>query len=68
MQIDYLTVGESARLLNRSGDAVRLYERQGRLPAIRTRKGWRLFKATDVERLAKELKSQDLARDHGRTL
>ena len=49
------------RLLNTSGaakilavvpDTVRLWERTGRLPALRTESGMRLFRRQDVEALA----------------
>lgn len=50
-----LTTSDAARVLNRSVDRVRGLEREGKLPAQRTRSGQRLFKASDVERLAKQL-------------
>lgn len=52
---ELLTTSDAARLLLRSVDRVRDYERTGKLPAQRTRSGQRLFKMSDVERLAKEL-------------
>mgnify|MGYP001567081184 FL=1 len=52
---ELLTTSDAARLLLRSVDRVRDYERTGKLPAQRTRSGQRLFKTSDVERLAKEL-------------
>jgi len=54
---DLLTTGDAARVLNRSADRVRDYEREGRLPAQRTRSGQRLFNASDVDRLARRLGS-----------
>ena len=53
-----LTTSDAARVLNRSVDRVRDYEREGRLPAQKTRSGQRLFQARDVERLANELRAQ----------
>jgi excisionase family DNA binding protein len=50
-----LTTSDAAKLLNRSVDRVRDYERDGKLPAQKTRSGQRLFKFSDVNRLAKEL-------------
>ena len=50
-----LTTSDAARLLKRSPDRVRDYEREGRLPAQKTRSGQRLFKVSDVERLAQEI-------------
>lgn len=52
---ELLTTSDAARGLLRSVDRVRDYERTGKLPAQRTRSGQRLFKTSDVERLAKEL-------------
>ena len=52
---ELLTTSDAARLLLRSVDRVRDYERTCKLPAQRTRSGQRLFKTSDVERLAKEL-------------
>jgi len=51
----FLTTSEAAKVLDRSADTVRLYERSGKLPAQKTRGGLRLFKASDVERLAQQL-------------
>jgi excisionase family DNA binding protein len=52
---EFLTTLDAAKLLGRSVERVRDYEREGRLPAQRTQSGQRLFKLSDVERLAKEL-------------
>lgn len=52
---EILTTCDAAKVLDRSVDRVRDYEREGKLPAKRTRSGQRLFKASDVEALAKEL-------------
>ncbi len=54
---ELLTTSDAARQLNRSADRVRDYEREGKLPAQKTRSGQRLFKPCDVERLAKELRT-----------
>ena len=53
---ELLTTRDVAKQLDRSVERVRDYERTGRLPAQRTRSGQRLFKASDVDRLAKQLK------------
>lgn len=50
---ELLTTSDVARELNRSADRVRDYEREGKLPAQRTRSGQRLFKLSDVHRLLK---------------
>ena len=55
---DYLTTSDTARILNRAGATVLYYERTGRLKAIRTQGGIRLFERADVERLARQLQSR----------
>lgn len=52
---DILTVRDAAKLLGISDQMVRLHERQGRLRAVRTVGGWRLFLRGDVQRFASEL-------------
>jgi excisionase family DNA binding protein len=49
-----LLTNEVARILDVSADTVRHLERMGRLPALRTSGGVRLFNRCDVERLARE--------------
>jgi excisionase family DNA binding protein len=49
-----LTTGDVARKLRVSESHVRDLERSGRLPALRTSTGIRLFQASDVEKLAAE--------------
>jgi DNA-binding transcriptional MerR regulator len=56
MNESLMTTGDVARLLNRSVDRVRDYERDGKLSARRTQSGHRIFRLEDVERLAKLLK------------
>jgi len=55
---DYLTTSDTARILNRAGATVLYYERTGRLKAIRTQGGIRLFERADVERLARQLQGK----------
>lgn len=55
-----LTTGDVAKRLNRSTDRIRQLERQGKLPAHKTQSGQRLFKASDVDRFAKELLVQEV--------
>jgi len=55
MDQELLTTADAARLLNRSVDRVRDYEREGKLPAQKTRSGQRLFKLSDVEHFAQQL-------------
>lgn len=52
---ELLTTSDVARSLNRSVDSIRKYERDGKLPALKTRSGQRLFRIDDVERLANQL-------------
>jgi excisionase family DNA binding protein len=54
LELDLLTVGDAAAILGLSPDMVRVLHRQGRLAALRTPRGNRLFKRKDVERLALE--------------
>jgi len=56
---DYLSTGDTAKLLDRSIASVFHYEKSGRLKAIRTQGGIRLFLRSDVERLAKELRTAE---------
>lgn len=53
---DLMTVADAAGILGLSVDMVRLLEKSGRLPALRTTGGIRLFRRADVERLAEERK------------
>jgi len=52
---ELLMVTSAGRILNRSAETVRFYERTGRLAAIRTADGTRLFRQSDVEALAAKL-------------
>jgi excisionase family DNA binding protein len=56
--IDPVLSGEAAQILDVSVDTVRLWERQGRLRALKTTHGVRLFDRQEVERLARERQSQ----------
>jgi excisionase family DNA binding protein len=51
---ELLTVGDAAQQLKVSETWVRQLERDGRITAIRTRSGVRLFRAEDVDRLQRE--------------
>jgi excisionase family DNA binding protein len=59
----FLTVSEAAAILKCSPDLVRYFERNGRLAAIKTERGWRLFRREDVERLATDRASRQEAGD-----
>jgi DNA-binding transcriptional MerR regulator len=52
---EFLMTSDSAKILNRSAQMVRFYERTGKLAAIRTADGTRLFRRSDVEALAAKL-------------
>ena len=51
---DLLTPSDAARVLGLSPDSVRVLSDSGRLPAMRTISGRRLFRRSDVDRLAAE--------------
>lgn len=59
-----LTTKSAALRLGVVGETVRLWERTGRLPAIRTESGQRLFRLGDVERLAAQ-RQRETARRRG---
>ena len=52
-----LTTSEAARILERSVDFVRKQANTGRLPALVSERGYRMFYRADVERLAAERKA-----------
>jgi len=54
------TTGDVARQLRLSPDRIRQLEREGKLSAQKTLSGVRLFKASDVDRFAKELFRQEV--------
>jgi excisionase family DNA binding protein len=49
--MDLLTKADAAKRLNVTPQTVRNMVERGELPAIRTERGWRLFRLRDVERL-----------------
>lgn len=55
-QIEPILTTETARILNVSADTVREWERRGRLTALKTHRGVRLFDRREVERLARKIK------------
>ena len=52
--MDILGVSDAARLLGVSESSVRYWHRTGKLPALRTPAGHRLFLRADIEALVKE--------------
>ena len=55
---DPMLTGEASRALNVSPEMVRHLVRMGRLRAIRTARGTRIYSRTDVMRLAQERAKQ----------
>lgn len=51
MEIEILTIGETARELNIAVETARDWVANGRLPVLRTSRGMRLFRREDVERV-----------------
>jgi len=49
----YLTCNDAAKVVKVSPDSIRLYEKTGKLAAIKTASGIRLFRKRDVERFAR---------------
>jgi excisionase family DNA binding protein len=49
---DIMLTAEVARFLGKSPETIRVYERRGKLRAMRTRGGVRLFRREDVQQLA----------------
>lgn len=60
-----LLSSDVARVCGVSAEAVRQWERQGRLSATRTLNGVRLFVARDVVRLAEEREARQLTTSAG---
>ena len=50
-----IMVNEAAKILSRSPAAVRFYVAEGKLRALRTNRGVRLFRRRDVEKFARRL-------------
>jgi excisionase family DNA binding protein len=61
---DLLTPSDAARVLGLSADSVRVLSDNGRLPSMRTVSGRRLFRRSDVDRLAVQ-RAQNLTGGHG---
>lgn len=64
---ELLTVGDVARLADRTPETVRHAIDAGRLTALRTRRGWRLVTATAAETFAAQARERDarIAKGHG---
>ena len=61
---DLLTPSDAARVLGLSADSVRVLSDNGRLPSMRTVSGRRLFRRSDVDRLAIQ-RAQSPTNGHG---
>ena len=49
-----LLTSEAAKILDVTPETIRMWERMGKLPAMKTAKGVRLFRREDVDRLRRE--------------
>jgi DNA-binding transcriptional MerR regulator len=59
MEVDKLiSATEAGRILDKSAESVRAYERQGKLPALKTTRGMRLFRECDVRAFAAKQQSE----------
>lgn len=52
-----ITVSEAPKILYRSAESVRKYERTGKLTAIKTTRGMRLLRESDLRAFAKNQES-----------
>jgi excisionase family DNA binding protein len=59
---EFLTTGATAKRLGKVPNTIRKWERRGELAAIRTTTNVRLFRRSDVEKLAEKLAAEKLAR------
>lgn len=57
-QEQFMTIGAAARQLGVSEPTVRVWTRTGRLPELRASNGYRLFRVTDVRRVATEVRER----------
>ncbi len=60
--MELLASSDVSRILGVGPERVRQLADEGRLPFIRTESGWRVFRRSDVERLAKERSAAESAR------
>jgi excisionase family DNA binding protein len=61
-----MTTGEVAKLARVDSETVRVWERSGKLPAIRTETGQRLFDPADVRNfLERRARTRDAAQSAG---
>lgn len=67
MEHAFLSTIDVARVLNCSGELVRMLARSGRLPCETTPGGRRIFRAEDVRRLADERNERATDRERSKT-
>jgi DNA-binding transcriptional MerR regulator len=53
MKFEILTTGEAALAIGVAAETIRHWENTGRLPCMRTPTGRRVFRVSDVERIAR---------------
>ena len=58
---EILSTSTAARELNVAAQTVRLWERTGKLPAVKTTDGRRLFSRSDIEKLKRERAAREAA-------
>lgn len=56
---NFLLTNDAARYLGVSPQTIRVWQRTGKLQALKTARGVRLFSRTDVERLARERRATE---------
>jgi excisionase family DNA binding protein len=66
MSETFMTTHDAAKLLDVSPQYLRKLEETGKISAMRTVGGYRIFKAEDVERLAAERERQKQAKAGGK--
>ena len=54
---EFVLTAEASRILHKSSETVRAWERRGILKAIKTSRGVRLFRRDEIERVAREQQS-----------
>jgi DNA-binding transcriptional MerR regulator len=61
---ELVSVTEAGRILKRCARTIREYDRIGRLKALRTQGGMRLFRVADVQKLAAEIGEELKKKDY----
>jgi excisionase family DNA binding protein len=54
-----MTVNAAANYLNVWHQTLRIWADRGKIPCTRDRRGWRLFKVADLERLKRDLEAKN---------